>query len=462
MKMTPYETVFGKKPRFTQLYEFGSDVYVKIPDEKRRKLDEKAEKMKFVGYDQEAKGFRVADKNNRVKVSREIIFLKNKEEPALCPHDEEPLDVQYDEQENNELFFDVFEQYHQEQVQEEDGANLEQDDQIQEELVQDDGGQIDRSQEELVQDDEDQEAPRRSNRMNAGQHPRRLDDYVLYEVKENEYEPRTYNEAVNCECSDEWIDAMKEEIKAINDNDTWELMNLPSDRKAIGSRWVFKTKYDEGGNILRRKARLVAQGFSQKYGVDYDEVFAPVVRGTTFRMLLSLAGKEKYEVSQYDIKTAFLNGTLEEEIYMKQPKGFEQGDKVYRLKKSLYGLKQAARVWNETLHEVLSGSGCTQSSVDKCLYWLKQEDRIVYLLVHVDDMLVAYNSCELKEQLMRKVGSEFEMKSLGSVRCFLEIEIEKDEDGNFTISQPKYIDKIVRRCQEIKNADGYWILEEQD
>lgn len=173
-----------------------------------------------------------------------------------------------------------------------------------------------------------------------------VDDFIVYKVENTSKipEPKTFNQAMKSEHAKEWYDAMQEELNSIEKNETWELTDLPEDRKAVVSKWVFKLKMGEKGNIERFKARLVAQGFSQKFGVDYDEVFAPVIRNATFRLLMSTAGVRKYMVKHYDIKTAFLNGHLTEEIYMKQPPGFFKGEqKVYCLKKSLYGLKQAKR-----------------------------------------------------------------------------------------------------------------------
>lgn len=132
---------------------------------------------------------------------------------------------------------------------------------------------------------------------------------------------------------------------------------------------MYKLKRDENGNISRYKARLVAQGFSQKFGEDYDEVFAPVARSATFRILMSIAGVNNYYVKQFDVKTAFLNGHIEEEIYMKQPPGFEKGTKVCRLKKSLYGLKQSARAWNKILHETVMSFGFMQNSNSNSKYY---------------------------------------------------------------------------------------------
>lgn len=166
-----------------------------------------------------------------------------------------------------------------------------------------------------------QRATRHSTRRNFGKQPDRLIDFVVYEAHEKPIctEPHSYKDALNFS---EWKQAMEEELDSLKENDTYEQVDLPPGRKANGCKWVFKAKLDGSGNVVRHKAQLVAQGFSQKFGIDYDEVFAPVARSTTFRLLLSVAGKQNYSVKQYDIKTAFLNGKLEEDIYMKQTPGY--------------------------------------------------------------------------------------------------------------------------------------------
>jgi Reverse transcriptase (RNA-dependent DNA polymerase) len=146
--------------------------------------------------------------------------------------------------------------------------------------------------------------------------------------KEDRFEPKTYKEAVNCAEKDQWTKAMEKELKSIEANQTWTLVDVPSNRKIIGSKWVFKLKCDENGNVVKYKARVVAQGFTQVYGQDYDEVFAPAARAATLRLLLSVAGRNKYTVKHYDVKAAFLNGNLDEEIYMKAPFGYAIENKV--------------------------------------------------------------------------------------------------------------------------------------
>lgn len=438
-KKTPYEIFFGKKARAVNFHEFGSEAFVMVPYEKRRKLDDKAEKKIFVGYDEEAKGYRFIDKDYRelrhvkVTVNREAIFLEGTfvskvGSVNVSLEDEESSDEETEQQE-----------YDEDNVLNHEEADAETDAEAEEEDFQDALENADEpANQECVPEEPIQEEPlRRSQRDNRGVPPNKL----TYKVS-GETEPKTLSEALGSECADEWKRAMEEELTAIKENDTWELTELPIGRRAIGSKWVFKNKVDENGEIIRRKARLVAQGFSQKFGIDYDEVFAPVARSTTLRMLLSVAGERNYSVRHFDITTAFLNGNLNEEIYMKQPPGFSTGDKVYRLKKSLYGLKQAARVWNQTLHEALTTNGCDQNETDKCLYVKKEDGKVMFILIHVDDILVAYSDEKLASSTMKNVGKGFEIKDLGEVKHYLGISIER-KDGNFLISQQKYIDEIV-------------------
>lgn len=199
-------------------------------------------------------------------------------------------------------------------------------------------------------------------------------------------EPTILSGALASSNKDEWIAAMNEEISSMKKNQTRNL--LPKDRKAIGCKWVFKIKTDEGGNVARFKARLVAQGYSQKFGTDYDQVFAPVARQTTFRILLIMASIMGYLVHHFDAKTAFLNGKLKETIFMKQPPSYEN-DNVHLvccLNKSMYGLKQAAKMWNNEIHGALIEFGLTQSKVDVCLYSKQVNGEWCFVLIYVDDI----------------------------------------------------------------------------
>lgn len=321
-KMSPYEIMFHDKPKINNFVKFGCDAYVMIPYEKRRKLDDKAKKMKFVGYDENSKGYRFVNEHFKIIVSREYQFLESKHE------------IIQDKIGSDEDFgtFEVFLGHHDDA--EEYFYDAQESDDEDGEIFLSDNDDVNEEENLIAQNNAQQ--PRRSIRENIGQPPVKFDDYVVYQAEcADVYEPKTYNQAVKSTDANQWLSAMNEELTSIEQNETWELCNLPAVRKAIGSKWVFKLKMDENGKIIRHKARLVAQGFSQKFGVDYDEVFAPVVRTTTLRMLLSVAGARGYAVNHYDIKTAFLNGSLNEEIYMKPPPGFPKEGKVYRLRKSL-------------------------------------------------------------------------------------------------------------------------------
>lgn len=476
-KKSPHELLFKENPNTMEFQEFGADAYIMIPYEKRRKLDDKAVKVKFVGYSESSKGYRLADKNYRIHVSREVKFVNSKDQFTNNSH----RDISC---ENFEIELEGQRREEDELIEIEVGNAIEAEDAIvaedavlaeeleapeievepEEEFHDAIGPEQEEHQIEAAQI-EPVQMERRSTRQNLGKMPEKLRDYRMYCIKnEKTSEPLNYKEATNCEESEQWLTAMNTELAGIEKNETWELTELPEGRKAIGSKWVFKVKKDEHGKEIF-KARLVAQGFTQRFGIDYDEVFAPVTRDTTFRLLLSVAGTRNYIVSQYDIKTAFLNGKLEEEIYLQQPPGFRRGDKVYRLKKSLYGLKQAANVWNKTLHESLIRNGCTQNETDKCLYKKEQNGMVCYIIIHVDDMLTATNNESFNLELMNNIGRDFELKCLGKVRHYLGINVENIL-GDYYISQTEHIDKIIKEANLSDGKDskfpmdtGYFKLE---
>ena len=184
-------------------------------------------------------------------------------------------------------------------------------------------------------------------------------------------EPNTLHDALNCEHSSQWKEALKSEYESLIKKKTWDLVPRPKNINIVGNRWVFKVKRNSDGSIDRFKARFCAQGFTQTHGVDYEEVYSPVARMTSIRSLLALANAHDLEVHQMDVRTAFLNGELEHEVYMEQPEGFEDSehpDYVCKLKKGLYGLKQSARCWNSTLDKYLEESGYRSCRADGCLY----------------------------------------------------------------------------------------------
>ncbi|GJW86312.1 retrotransposon protein, putative, ty1-copia subclass [Tanacetum coccineum] len=242
--------------------------------------------------------------------------------------------------------------------------------------------------------------------------------------------PTTYSEAVEDSENEKWRIAISEEMQSLQKNQTWELTNLPEGKKAIGCKWVYAKKEGfPGQDDVRYKARLVAKGYAQKEGIDYNEVFSPVVKHSSIRILLALVAQLDLELVQMDVKTAFLHGDLEEEIYMVQPEGFKVAGKeheVCKLHKSLYGLKQSPRQWYKRFDKFMMESKYTRSKYDHCVYLKKLQDgSFVYLLLYVDDMLIASQSLDEIEKLKTRLKSEFEMKDLSEAKMILGIQITK-------------------------------------
>jgi hypothetical protein len=260
-------------------------------------------------------------------------------------------------------------------------------------------------------------------------------------------EPQSYDEAINHPVyGKEWAAAIQEEYDSLMKNGAWELTEMPPDKNLVTCKWVFKAKQDANGNVVRFKARLVARGFSQAYGIDYFDTYAPVAKLTTYRVIFALAALEQWEIHGMDVITAYLLGKLDEEIYMMQPEGFiRMGMKrnmVCRLLRSLYGLKQAARVWNLKIHAFLVKIGFIRSSADPCLY--NDLKRNLYITIWVDDLLIVEKHepdiANIKAQLSR----EFEMKDLGKLEHFLGMRISRHDSG-ISIDQNGYIRQILKR-----------------
>ncbi|CAI7747366.1 unnamed protein product, partial [Closterium sp. NIES-54] len=251
--------------------------------------------------------------------------------------------------------------------------------------------------------------------------------FVFFSPVEMPGEPTTLKEALESSDAEEWKKAMESELKSIEENGMWELVELPKGRKAITSKWLFKIKFDADGNIERYKSRLVAKGYQQKEKVDYKEFFAPVVKPMTLRTLLAGAAIRGWVVKQMDVITAFLNGVLEEEIFMAQPEGFDDGSgRVLRLKKALYGLKQAPRQWYLKLRGVLEEIGFTPSSVDHSLFMLGEGEQRSFMVVYVDDILIFSPSSDLVKEVMLKLQDKFKCKAFGDVSFYPGLHIERD------------------------------------
>nr|KYP51541.1 Retrovirus-related Pol polyprotein from transposon TNT 1-94 [Cajanus cajan] len=251
-------------------------------------------------------------------------------------------------------------------------------------------------------------------------------------------EPKTIKQALS---NSTWSAVMQTEYNALLSNDTWSLVHLPPHRTAIGCKWVFCIKENPDGTVQKYKARLVTKGFNQQFGFDYNETFAPVIKLVTIRLILTLALTHHWPLQQLDINNAFLNGTLDEEVYMTQPPGFEASDKnlVCKLHKAIYGLKQAPRAWFEKLKSTLLQFNFQASKCDPSLFVYSHANSVIYILVYVDDIIITSNDSTLLHTLVSQLHSTFSLKDLGDLDYFLGIEVKTQSDGSLILTQSKYI-----------------------
>ncbi|KAJ9552315.1 hypothetical protein OSB04_016360 [Centaurea solstitialis] len=244
-----------------------------------------------------------------------------------------------------------------------------------------------------------------------------------------------------------WIEAMQDELLQFVLQHVWDLVDLPCGHRAIGTRWIFRNKKDERGIVIKNKARLVAQGYTQEEGIDYDEVFAPVARIEAIRLFLAYASFKHFKVYQMDVKSAFLYGKIEEKVYVCQPPGFEDPrypDRVYKLNKALYGLHQAPRAWYDTLSTYLLENEFTRGVIDKTLFIKREKQEILLVQIYVDDIIFGSTKssmCKEFEDLMHK---KFKMSAMGELTFFLGLQVAQKEDGIF-IHQSKYVKDILHK-----------------
>ncbi|GFX04043.1 retrovirus-related Pol polyprotein from transposon TNT 1-94 [Trichonephila clavipes] len=430
---SPYELWLKKKPRLKHLRIIGSQCYAHVPAQKRRKMDKKAIQGYLVGYDGDERYRIWLKKEHRVILSRDVIF---QEKAGKCD-DRTELKLE------DRIRGDTNQGKYEKQL-----IKIE-DNPIEKTLSQEDLSDSETDREEDAEPTSDRQLRNRS----LLQKPKRFEDHIMEaESYLDDYNPETYEEAINSKDSTNWKKAMESEINSLSENHTWELSDLPVGAKAIPCKWVYRLKTNPDGSINKYKARLVARGFSQRKGIDYSETYSPVAKLGTIRTVLSIAAEERMHLTQFDVSTAFLYGDLEETIFMKQPEGFKDGSgRVCKLKRSLYGLKQSPRCWNKCFGQFLTDLGFKASEADPCLYIRERKGRKLLIVLYVDDGLIAATDQQDSEMFSKELKTKFKI-SVGKVSSFLGLEIEHHKDNSITINQKGYARKYLN-VLDLRNAN---------
>lgn len=446
---TPYELWTGRKPSLRHLHVWGCQAEVRLYNPHEKKLDERTISGYFIGYPEKSKGyiFYCPNHSTRIVESGNARFIEN----GQFSGSDESRKVDIRETQDNSIdvsphiVVPLVSQSHNTRKQQINVPNPQNEHESNEPA---DNAQVTNEQ---VEKEAQEIALRRSER------PKRSaisNDYVIYSLENAcdlsiDEDPVSFKQAMECSNSEKWFNAMKEELKSMDDNKVWELVELPQGSKRVGCKWVFKTKHDSKGNIERYKARLVAKGYTQKDGIDYKETFSPVSKKDSLRIVMALVAHYDLELHQMDVKTAFLNGDLEEEVYMDQPEGFLTTGKdnlVCKLKKSIYGLKQASRQWYLKFNDTITSFGFVENTVDRCIYMKVSGSKFIILVLYVDDILLAANDISLLHDVKKFLSNNFEMKDMGEASYVIGIEIFRNRsEGLLGLSQKGYINKVLER-----------------
>ncbi|KAJ9566849.1 hypothetical protein OSB04_002815 [Centaurea solstitialis] len=424
VEKTPYELWTGKKPKLSFLKIWGCEVYVKRTTSE--KLKPKSDKCFFVGYPKNTLGYYFYNPSkNKVFVARNGEFL---EEKFLSQENtRNDIDIQIVEKETPEPIVEPVTQQ----------GNVE-------------------TQPETVEEVQTQDL-RRSTRIR--QEPDRYLGFLVSQDGGDLNEPTSYGEAVSGDESEQWQEAMKAEMQSMYDNQVWELTDLPQHCRDVGRKWVFKKKTDMDGNVHTFKARLVAKGFTQTHGIDYDETFSPVAMLKSIRIPMAISAYFDYEIWQMDVKTAFLNGKLTEDVYMQQPEGFvdpKNPNKVCKLLKSIYGLKQASRSWNLHFDERIKEFGFAKSEFEPCVYTKFSGSIVTFLVLYVDDILLIGNDIPTLQSVKAWLSKCFQIKDLGEAAYILGIKIYRNRSRRLIgLSQGTYIDKLLKRFRMDESKKGF-------
>jgi hypothetical protein len=436
--MTPYEAWFGKKPSVGHLRVFGCKAFAHINAGLRRKLDAKSRPCVFIGYDPNSIAYRLYDPiDKKLIISRDVIFIESdslyptqviNQPPKPLP----PAEVIITTEEKLPAPVVEAPAKQAEDLPMQQAEDPELSPQLAEELV-----------------DEDAVPMRRSGRSRRPPSEWWVVDPRTRGLATFAPDPATYSEALGSPDAEQWEQAIAAELESLRKNNTWVLAELPHGRKPVTCKWVLRIKRNPDGTVAKYKARLCARGFTQTKGIDYQETFAPVAKFPSFRVVFALAAALDWELHHMDVKTAFLNGELEEEIYMEQPEGAVEPGKEHlycKLIKSLYGLKQSPRAWNQKLHQRLREMQFNRLEKDHSLYVWSEDEELVILATHVDDLIIASNSKTALAEFKEAMVQTFEMSDLGPVSFYLGMQVERDRARReLKLSQAHYVAEVLER-----------------
>ena len=450
---TPYHAFFGKHAKLDKLKVIGCRAFAQVYDGERRKLDDKAWMGILVGYDESNRYcYRIYNPlTGKVKRTVHVTFDEasfparraeaiNQLEIVTGPSEPVVVHDNGQQQETEELDQQLQQQQQQQQGNPDAGSVG-------------DGGSVGAPTwkwTEMVEQQADSLG--RGRRVRT---PRQVaglaEHHALVAAASMTGAPTTYREAMRSSDSKEWEQAMEAEMKALIETGALELVERPAAANVIDTRWVFKLKRDEHGEIERFKARLVAKGYVQVEGVDFFEIYAPVAKPTSIRVVLAIATFEDWDLDNMDVDTAFLQSPVHEVIYVSQPEGFEQKGRngrelVCRVHKSLYGLRQAPRNWNQEIDGWLREFGLEPSLADPCLYIMIDEGNVLIVLLYVDDLIITGNNRATMDRFKAAISDRFKMKDLGMLRWILGMEIKRDRARRtLELSQEAYINSVLTR-----------------
>ncbi|KAH9671187.1 Integrase catalytic domain-containing protein [Citrus sinensis] len=409
LNKTSYELWKDRKPNIGYFKVFGCKCFVLNTKDNLGKFDPKSDVGIFLGYSNSSKAYRVYNKRTLVV--------------------EESMHVTFDES-NHSSTEKVVVDDNAEEEQQEEASNDNQEDAphgIQEEHHEETNA-------EQNEGDPSRGVTTRSSLRNTCEHAAFI----------SQIEPKSF---ANAENDESWIMTMQEELNQFERNNVWELVPNPEHQSIICTKWVFRNKMDESGVVVRNKAKLVAQGYNQEEGIDFDETFAPVARLESIRMLLAYACHKNFILYQMDVKSAFLNGYIMEEVYVKQPPGFENEkfpDHVYKLSKALYGLKQAPRAWYDRFKNFLLDNDFSMGKADTTLFVKHKNQDILIVQIYVDDIIFGSTNELLYKDFSSCISQEFEMSMIGELKYLLGLQIKQNEEGIF-INQAKYVKDLLKR-----------------